>query len=271
MRRSTQRLTALLASCFVLGAITAATPQDEEASNEPDVVVDTSVMQVGESPSPDAILITPTLVTISEIESTIDLPAAARLKESQEDPKNPKAAFTKDQLAEIFSDTPKFIYFPEGVDPMIIPWVREQIVAEELAAEALVAFNARDFDLAEAKWTEIREKYPNTTQGQEAARQIAGIIEARERAQRPDAPPVTRPEAPVEQAVVELPTWIRQNTNGVLLQESGDNIVVVGNEFLRVGDAVPRYAGVTIKAISASEVTFSFQNKEFVHEVVGTF
>jgi len=256
--------------------VTEATQENTEAVEQAPIPdpVDTTVMPLGKGPSPDAILVSTELVTINEIESTIDLPSRARLaRESEEDPSKPKAAFTQEELNKIFSDRPRFIYFPEGVDPMIIPWVREAIVAEEKAAEAAVALAAKDFDKAEALWSEIREKFANTTQGQEAPLRIVEVQNAREEANRPKTDPSTetRSTAQPEAPVIVLPDWIEANTNAILLEKSGNRVVVVQNEFLRVGDSVPRYAGVTVKEIGPSEVTFSYQDRDFVLVVVGTF
>ncbi|MBI1293239.1 hypothetical protein GC173_18700 [bacterium] len=246
-----------------------------EVTPTPAPSVDTSVMTLGTEPSANAILLSTSLVTINEIESTIDLPSRARLRESEEDPTKPKAAFTQEELNKIFSDRPRFIYFPEGVDPMIIPWVREAIVAEEKAAEAAVALAAKDFDKSEKLWVEIREKHPNTKQGQEAPLRIQEVQTAREEASRPkvDTANLTRNaiEAPPEAPAIVLPQWIKENTNGILIEEGGGRVVVVQNEFLRVGDAVPAFAGVTVKSIDASEVTYSYQDRDFQLEVLGTF
>jgi hypothetical protein len=220
--------------------------------------------------SPDAIPLNPGASSVGEIQQQIGLPKTARLKEYEEDISNPKAAFSDDQLAKIFSDKPKFIYFPEGVDPMIIPWVRERVIAEEKAAEAMVAMTAKDYARAEQIWTELRERFPNTPQGQDAPKQLVQIEDTRKReaAAASTGDVITTPSRPNE--VVTLPDWVRDNTTGVMII-SGLRTVVVGNDFLKVGDQVPRYAGVTVKEIKDSEVIYEFQNQDFVTEVLGTF
>jgi hypothetical protein len=216
-----------------------------------------------------------TEASVSELQRILNLPTFATIKEYQEDLTNPRSIFpsASAEISEIFGSDPEFIYFPEGVDPMIIPWVRERIVAEELFAEAGIARANRDFDKAIATLRELREKYPSTEPGQKAAAELARVMEEREAAMRPTRNPTPQreefPAVPAAPADPVLPAWVAQNTSGVILGTRP--VVVVGNDFLTEGDAVPRFASVKVKSIRESEVVYTYQDKEFPVEVVGSF
>lgn len=209
--------------------------------------------------------------SVEDLQRLLNLPAAGQLREYQEDPANPRSLFTSDEdVLRIFGDTPEFIYFPEGVDPMIIPWVRERIASEEMWQEAQLALANGDFDRSINLLRDLRERFPGTQSGQNAPAEIERIIRVREEASRPQI--ARTPEEPVAPPVEEeaiLPEWVKRNTTGVLI---GDRpMVIVGNDFLGEGDPVPRYASVRVKSIAASEVVYVYQDKDFVVEVTGTF
>jgi hypothetical protein len=212
--------------------------------------------------------------SVEDLQRLLNLPASGQLREFEEDPSRPRTLFSTDaEVTRILGERPEFIYFPEGVDPMIIPWVRERIASEEMWAEANLARANGDFDRAINLLRDLRERFPATDSGSRAPGEIERVIRLREEANRPQitrspgldlpliAPPV------VEEPV--LPEWVKRNTTGVMM--SSRSTVLVGNDFLTEGDPVPRFASVRVKAISASEVTFVYQEKEFVVEVLGNF
>lgn len=208
--------------------------------------------------------------SVEDLQRLLNLPAAGQLLEYQEDLANPRSIFASDEeVQRIFGDTPEFIYFPEGVDPMIIPWVRERIASEEMWREAQLAVANSDFNKAINLLRDLRERFPGTELGQRAPSEIERVIRQREDANRPavaTGEDIIAP--PVEEEAI-LPEWVKRNTTGVLIGERP--MVIVGNDFLAEGDPVPRYASVRVKSIAASEVVFVFQDKDFVVEVSGTF
>lgn len=219
--------------------------------------------------------------SLTELQQLIQSGAAAPIREFQEDLNNPKALFESEaDLRRIFDATPEFIYFPTGVDPMIIPWVRERVVAEELFTEAMVARSVRDFEKAKAILREINDQYPNTEHGQKAPGEIANIdrtIEeerlaaiAREQAALEPDGPVLIAEPPAPQRP-QLPQWVKDNTTAVMMTETGEPVAMVGAEFLRPGDPVPRYSAVRVKTVAPSAVVYVYENEEFTVDVVGTF
>lgn len=266
---TTRNTLPLALACMLAGALHAQPAEDE-------ILLDEYGVDTGEEPffqengaagEDDEFVLD---ASVSELEQLIGAPGGVRIREFQEDLENPPNLFDSDErIQDIFGDTPRFIYFPEGVDPMIIPWVRERIVAEELFEEARVATANQDWERALGILAEIRENYPNTEHGQRAPAELARVQGLRD-AERAPTTETAEPDLPVapEAQQVVLPNWIAQNTNGVMLSE--DPIVIVGNDFLRIGDRVPRYSSVIVKAISESEVVYEFQNQDFAVEVVGT-
>lgn len=230
----------------------------------------TTMPSAESSPDPNARV----EMSVGELQQLLNLPPGASLKEYQEDPKAPKALFkTKDQLSRIFKEAPDFIYFPERVDPMIIPWVRERVVAEELYEEALLARAAQDFAKARQILRQIQDQYPNTDSAVKVVSELASLDEEiRKRDEDTKKPAVVVDLAATPTPIpITLPDWVTKNTTGVLIGNDGEPVVVVGSDFLRVGDPVPRYAGVRVKSVAPSEVVYVYQDKEFSIEVVGAF
>lgn len=216
-------------------------------------------------------------MSVTELQEMLNLPAGATLKEFQEDPRNPRSLFSsEDQIQRWFrGKKPSFVYFPEGVDPMLIPWEREAVVAQELLQEAGLARSAKDWEKARQLLRRIQDEFPNTDSATKVASELASLEEAVKQEQAAKDRVANRPQLPIPATPtpipVTLPEWVTKNTSGVLIGENGEPVVVVGSDFLRVGDPVPRYAGVRVKSVAPSEVVFVYQDKEFPVEVVGAF
>lgn len=221
--------------------------------------------------------------SITELQQLIQSGGTAPSKEYQEDPSNPKVLFSSEsELQSIFDETPSFIYFPTGPDPMIIPWVRERVIAEELFSEAMVAKTARDFDKARAILQEISDKYPETEHGVKAPGELAAIDQqlenerlaaleaelAQGQATQEALPLIAGPQEPEDPV---LPLWIVENTKAILMTESSEPVALVGTEFLRPGDIVPKFSAVRVKRVAPSQVVYTYQNEDFTVDVVGAF
>ncbi len=211
--------------------------------------------------------------TVSDLEALISLPPQARLgRESDEDLANPRNLFESKEAQEfLLGEHPKFIYIPEGTDPMIIPWVREQIVVAELLSDAEEAFKrAKDANNkttaqedALPKVARILESYPsapNATQAKQLKVQIETFINTMEN-------PVTDGEKkPTPTTFVKLPPWITTNTHGVVLdlENPADSVVLVGDYVLRPGESVDRFPTVVVKEVRSQQVVFEYQDHEFL-------
>lgn len=221
-------------------------------------------------------------VTVGELQELLNQPSSSMIKEYQEDLQNPPSLFDmedQETIKRIFGEKPRFIYFPEGVDPMVIPWVRARTIAEELFQEATVAAANQDYDKAKDVLRGIREEYPETPTAANVPKELERInrlqeekrlAELRERQQNMTRGEIVPDRAPEpEKTEVVFPDWVTKNTTGVML--SDQPTVIVGNDFLAVGDSVPRYPTVRVKSITPSEVVFSYQNQDFTKEVDGSF
>jgi hypothetical protein len=204
--------------------------------------------------------------TVDDIEQLIQLPPSARLKrESDEDPTKPDAIFSDQGTREkLLGKAPKFVYIPVGQDPMIIPWIREQIVVKEKMDDALrlleEAKKTKTLEPAQAALDALREiqtKYPNNDKANEVAA-LAQTIETF-LASPPDegyGPASTK--AP-------LPEWVRKNTTGVVLDRNtpSESIVLVGDFLLKRGDRVERFPAVVVKDILPQRVIYEYQGTEY--------
>lgn len=216
-------------------------------------------------------------LSVGELQQMLNLPPSARIrKEYQEDLENPPSLFElgdEEAILDLFGKKPPFVYFPVGVDPMIIPWVRARVIAEELFEEASVAIANKDFEKAEDILTEIREKYPETEVAPQVPQQLQRVRSLIAQSKEPGVTPTptptrdTGPSPGTEETI--LPPWVRENTTAVMIADK--RTVMVGNDFLTIGEAVPRYPSIRVKEITTQEVIFDFQDKEFTVTVDGSF
>ncbi len=251
----------------VLLAGTAWAQDPEIGATDVPIVMETTTDEVPPTTEEDQPVSGDEQLSAGELIQLLNLPSAAVLQEKDIDPGRPANIFdTAEKIRVIFGDKPKFIYLPEGQDPMIIPWVRQRIIAEELFKDATIATANRDFDLALTLLRRIREQAPNTKEAEMAPAEMARVEAMRTSG---GTPVDTRPEAPVDVASTDLPEWVKKNTTGIIL--GANPVVIVGNDFLKTTDSVPRYPSVRVKSISTAEVVYTFQNKDFTVEVIGSF
>lgn len=175
----------------------------------------------------------------------------------------------------ILQANPPFIYVPSGADPLIIPWVRDQVIFQEKLDEAskLLAEGkaTRKVDvLKKALETIATVPTPPDQQSTTALATLRNDIGKEIRtletvASTGDTTTVTAP-TPV---VVTLPEPVRATTNGVIVDRENPNesMVVVGDYMLRPGQTVPRFPAVRVKSISKQSVIYEFRGKEFVVNV----
>lgn len=222
-------------------------------------------------------------LTIEDLEGFINLPSSAQLRrESDEDLTNPRDVFSNEALRqEYLGNQPDYVYIPEGVDPMIIPWIRNQIVAGELMQDARDAFSRAQEtgDVLAAQsivrnLEEISTKYPDAPQiadaqslVEEISNWILGMQPKDDGSDDNKGPEIVEP-APITPNL-PLPSWVKDNTTGVIVDTENpeDSVVLVGDFILREGESlVDRYAGVSVKEIAAQQVIYEYNNRE--HAVI---
>ncbi len=215
--------------------------------------------------------------TIDEIDALIALPEGARLREADEDPLSPSDAFEQRGVENLLGTAPRFVYVPQGISPMIIPWVREQVVLEELQEEvSRLRSTGTPENLQKAleisrRATEQYGANPNAAWAREAE---ASLLVALRSPEDRDQEPIQIVDAPATEDVT-LPAWIRENTLGVMFDSNdpGRSMALVGRDLLNPGQRVPRYSQVVVKEIGQSKVenrvedgyvVFEFRNREFM-------
>lgn len=212
--------------------------------------------------------------SVEQLERLINLPQPARLGRESEERSTPSNVFVDPATRErLLGKNPRFVYFPEGPDPMIVTWLRDAILAQELLDDARLARTNQDLKGAEAKLAELIERFPATEAARQAQRELAEIRREIQSQIASGSQSGTKPkdDAPKPPVVTQqlLPPWVVQNTNGVMLTKIPS--VLVGDHILTVGQSVPRFAGVKVKRIEESRVVYEFQGQEFPIEVVGQF
>lgn len=224
----------------------------------------------GTPPAPAGMTPPPKIeASVEEIQRLIDLPSTAQLGlESDEDPTKPKTMFVDTKsILEVFGEKPVFVYFPEGVDPMIIPWVRQQIIAQELLEKGRVLAAAGDYEKAMAIYQEILDKYAATPVAPEARRELDVVRRiVTQNAAAEGGVQVTSPDQPE----VMLPKAIADSTTGIMYMGPRGSQVIIFDEIVGVGDRVPRYANVTVKDIQPGLIVYEFQGKSFEVTVDGS-
>ncbi len=215
--------------------------------------------------------------SVPELEALISLPQQARLaREADEDLASPRNLFESEAVRRaLLGDDPKFIYIPEGTDPMIIPWVRATIVAAELYADAekifLEAASRGDQEAAKRalpKLEGIRDNYAEAADAGKAQALLARVEEFLDRDPSDKNQTVVEvPVAPI--GTGELPQWITTNTTGILLDldTPTESLIVVGDYLLSQGDIVARYPDVSVKEIRDQQVVFEYQGRDYIVQV----
>ncbi|MGF1572495.1 MAG: hypothetical protein ACFCU1_05430 [Sumerlaeia bacterium] len=232
-----------------------------------------------ESLEPEVVLESTTVI---DLETLINLPSGARLRrEADEDLRNPRSLFENDQARDEFlGKAPRFVYIPRGVDPMIIPWIRERIVVGELLDDVQEEFDTvraeptKDVAVASArtllrKTESIAAEYPTSNRIAEIQK-ISDEIRTHINMLTEVAVANTSDQqvteiAPPSREVI-LPIWVRENTRGIISDREDDNgsLVLVGDFIIGKGETVELYPGVRVKEIQDRRVIYTYQQTEHV-------
>lgn len=228
--------------------------------------------------------------TVQDIERMIQLPPPAQLgQEADEDLENPRSIFRDKAVREaLLGPEPDHVYIPSGIDPMIIPWVRERIVVEEKLKEARDLFDKaqkqitsrdkteemhreaqRTAERAQTILEELQENYPEATQAnqvEQLSRSVQQVL-AMKYTDEGTFDPTRAPE--IEERVVELPPWVIENTDGILLDRDDprESLVLLDDQLLRPGDRLKRYSAITVKEVLPQQVIYDYQGSEFIVKV----
>ena len=120
---------------------------------------------------------------------------------------------------------PRFVYNPKNLpDPMVIPWVRQNIIAAELLREARELIRLKEYDRALQILTLIVNSYAGTSSYREAREELDKVDIELDKMR--DIPIRER-----EGQRIVLPPWIYENTKAVIW-EPVNPIVLVGDHML---------------------------------------
>ncbi|MCX8036523.1 MAG: hypothetical protein N3D11_05610 [Candidatus Sumerlaeia bacterium] len=160
-----------------------------------------------------------------------------------------------------------FLYDAKGRrDPMIIDWIRMEIVNSELLAQAQTyiaeATQTTDPEARKARYLlaiqeldRVIKTDPTSHQGKQAQAmkdKVRALIDQTTQATL-KAKEVTKPP--------ELPPYVPANTRAIVLDQSPRNnhLVLIGDDLLRVGEVVPKYPEVKIAEINRNTVVYEYK------------
>ena len=174
-----------------------------------------------------------------------------------DEPKKPRWLFEEeDDVRQLLGLNPRFIYNPKNLrDPMVIPWIRQNVIAQELFNDVRKLVQQERYDEAMQLLTKIIDSYPGTSvysQAQKELQKLKNILSKQITAQQQKA----------GQKRVILPTWVYENTKGVIWDPQRP-VVLVGEYTLGVGEAIPKYPSITVERIQKKLVVFKYKEKLF--------
>lgn len=171
---------------------------------------------------------------------------------------------TNDDVKNLLMNEPRFIYNPKRLpDPMIIPWVRDQLLAKEKLDRAKQLMIEKDYNEVLKICNDITENHKNAP----------GIVnqasDLRDKAKKALAELGADKEKKLKQEQgklieVELPQAVRNGTKGILFSSDGVPLVLVDDNILSEGDEVPNNKGVFIEKVKKTgEVLFRYKGVLF--------
>jgi hypothetical protein len=154
-----------------------------------------------------------------------------------EEPRSPNKLFQSEQdIERLLGTKPRFVYDPKDFpDPMIIPWIRRDVLVREILDVARKQAAQGNFATAKELLTRALRDYPDS-------RHISAVRDEIKKIEDMERRGIA---AVGQQEVILLPSWVSSHTNGILWSEEKP-LVLVGDVLLSEGDEVPRYAGVTV-------------------------
>lgn len=190
-------------------------------------------------------------------------------READEDPNVDRPnIFDDPKIRKMLGKDPDFIYSAEGLrDPMLVPWVRQMAIFKELVAEA-------DELIAAEKYAEAKKLYDRLLafRDDRFMNELLGKVDRLERliAEKTEIERQSAMNAGLsidlseDEPEPELPSWISDSTNGVLVGENGRNpLCMVGEAILHEGDSVPGYSHVKVAKITKKKVTYQIKDVTF--------
>jgi hypothetical protein len=200
---------------------------------------------------------------IVEIEMARQIIAGEKvdLGKEMEEPEGAFKLFKSEaDIERLLGTTPRFVYNPKELpDPMIVPWIKRDVVVREIIEAARRSAARGEFDKAKNMLKKALEDYPDS-------RHVGAVREEIGKVEKLEEKGIIAMEAQKE--VIVLPSWITSNTNGILWSEEKP-LVLIGDFLLAEGASIPRFPNVTIQKINKQEVVYSYRDRIFSVTVHG--
>jgi hypothetical protein len=165
--------------------------------------------------------------------------------------------FKKAEIRRLMGENPRFTYQAGDLqDPMLVPWARNAAIFTELSTLADDFLKQKQFDKAAELYKRILGLNDARYHALALARlgEIAGL---NEKARAALAARDVAAEGPVE-----LPAWVHDNTTAVIVSP-GQNLCLVGEYMLAVGETLPNYPEVSVAAIDKDKVLYRVKSRTF--------
>ncbi len=233
-----------VALALMLGLVMGASAQEKGTTVVEEIVL---VQDINTSPT--------TAVPVKEY---LVVPKTEDLGKESEEPEMPETLFrTKEDVRKLLGEEPKFVYDPHDLpDPMIIPWVRREVIVRELIEMAQEKIKEGRLQEAKKYLEEVLREYPGSRHIKEARAELNQVKKMLAEGYGPEG--VRRPQ-------LVLPSWVVSNTSGVIVdkQDSTQSVVLVGDAILRIGEPVPDYDEVVVDEIKEKEVVYRYHSRKF--------
>jgi len=202
----------------------------------------------------------------------LTLPRGQQIKRESDEPEVPVNILEDPQVRSLLNPSPSFVYDPgELKDPMIVPWVLNEILVKELLEDLgkkvkEAEYNHRKIPEALSLIKQIDEILPglsdiqlrNTSEKRlEEYRIELSSIPTKDKDNDQIVPTLTP--LPTPDGIV-IPPWIKGNFRGVIWQpKAEERLALIGDEILREGNKIPRYPDAVVQKINPNSVVITYR------------
>jgi len=155
---------------------------------------------------------------------------------------------------------PDYIY-PVGEmrNPMVIPWRRREIIANQLIDAAQKALDKSEFDRVGEICSRVMQEYPGTENAKTAEKLRVEAQLRNDRLKPPDDVNTSKTPTSVKPTHKPFPEEVKSRITGIIWSEKPQ--VLMGDEILDTGKSVPGYPDVIIKRVEKRAVVFGYYDE----------
>jgi len=160
-------------------------------------------------------------------------------------------------------------------DPMIVPWVRAEIIGNERMERAQTylkeASGVSDRETKRTRYLQALDELDQVLKADptSALGRNAQTLAEKIRAEMDKLPPPGTPDKPVATKPPELPQWVSANTRAIVYDRSPqhNHMVLVGDDMLRINRIVPKFPDVKVVEINRDSVVYEYLKMRFTIKV----